>query len=323
MALAIAFEFKLPQDTRGLKWRTIVRGQSWRITVIQNHPFPLYRLLAVLSLLLVSQGSAGNGQVEAGGTPVFELVRENASVDGERRQVMRFSVDGLRQYVLVLWPAGERPQAGWPVLLFNHGYHPDPPEYGRNGAGENDRPGDYYRGLAQAYVHRGFVVVAPDYRGHNESEGVAFAERADGPIYYGRDAVAAFRALASLQGLDDSRRFMAGHSMGGLVTLAALAVVGEQVAAASIWSTMAPPDSTAWSARIDTPLLIQHARDDEVTRATGSATIAAQLRERGTEVRLVLRDGADHLFKGAQFDAAVALDLDWFARERIRPSPIP
>ncbi len=176
-------------------------------------------LAAVTSLVCYSPLHGAAEQGVSPETTVFELVRENPSVNGERRQVMQFESDGLLQFALVLWPAGQAPEGGWPGLLLNHGYHPDPPAYGRNAAGKNDRPGDYYRGMAQAYVDRGLVVVVPDFRGHNESEGISYTTRDDAPLFYARDAAVAFRAMESLPGLNRSRRYMLGHSMGGRVAM--------------------------------------------------------------------------------------------------------
>jgi dipeptidyl aminopeptidase/acylaminoacyl peptidase len=166
----------------------------------------------------------------------FRHLRDNPSVAGERRQVVTFNSDGLRQYALILWPAGEQPEAGWPVLLFNHGYHPNPPDYGRIEGGINSRPGDYYRGTAQAFADHGYVVVAPDYRGHNDSEGTEYTQLALAVHWYTRDAIAAYFGLASLDGIDHQRIYMLGHSMGGPITLRALLALNDRIRAASVWS---------------------------------------------------------------------------------------
>jgi len=143
----------------------------------------------------------------------FVHLRDSPSVAGERREVVSFQSDGLQQFALILWPAGEKPEKGWPVLLFNHGYHPNPPDYGRIASGENSRPGDYYRGVAQAFADSGYLVVVPDYRGHNDSEGAEFTSRALADHWYTRDAIAAYFGLASLEGFDPGRVHMLGHSM--------------------------------------------------------------------------------------------------------------
>ncbi|MEP1593543.1 MAG: alpha/beta fold hydrolase, partial [Halieaceae bacterium] len=246
----------------------------------------------------------------------FELVRENPSVNGERRQVMRFEVDGLEQFALVLWPAMKAPEQGWPSILFNHGYHPDPPQYGRNSRGLNDRPGDYYRGLVQALVDRGFVVLVPDFRGHNESDGLEYTLEKTPSSYYARDSVAAFLAMDTLDKLDDSQRFMLGHSMGGLVTLAALNTLGSAVAAASVWSTIRVPNELLMPESVDSPLLVLHAQGDAVTSVQGSEALAQTLQSYGRKVELDVYNGSDHLFSGEQFDEAIASSLSWFTSNK-------
>lgn len=277
----------------------------------------LYRLRGVLfALLALAPAVEAAAGADCRPTRGFEVVAENPSVNGERREVLRLETQGLVQYALLLWPDGEAPAAGWPLLLLNHGYHPNPPDYGRNARGENDRPGDYYRELAQTFVDHGIVVLVPDYRGHNDSEGLPFTEREDAPLHYACDAVAAFRSLHSLAGIDRSRRYILGHSMGSLVTLAALAELEGEVAAASLWSSSALPHDGVTGAGLELPVLIQHARGDQTTPARSSEAIARELRSGGATVELQLYDGDDHLFSGEQFRQAVALDLAWFARWR-------
>ncbi len=102
-----------------------------------------------------------------------------------------------------------------------------------------DRPGDYYRDVPTAFARRGFLVVAPDYRGHNDSQGVQFTKGLLEAYWYSRDSVAAFRALPSLPRADASRVFMWGHSMGGEVTLRAVLALGKELLGATIWSSTA------------------------------------------------------------------------------------
>jgi len=167
----------------------------------------------------------------------FTLEYNREPLDGIQQQVLSFNVDGLRQFALVLQPEGPAPQNGWPTLLINHGHHPDPPQYGRIASGETDRPGDYYRALPMAFARQGFLVLVPDFRGHNDSEGTKFAR---GPLessWYSRDSIVAFRAIDSLPQASRQNRFMWGHSMGGAVTLRAILALGNRVRAASIWSS--------------------------------------------------------------------------------------
>ena len=204
------------------------------------------RFLAAITLLLFGSGAVAR---DAGITPAalttmatsgdyrFTRVSENPTTEGIRRQVLSFEVDGLHQCALLLWPAGEQPQQGWPVLQFNHGFHPDPPRNGFNAEGESDRPGDYYRETAQAFARAGFAVVVPDYRGHNISDGGEFTSRVLADAWYSRDAVACFLALDSLEGLDMDQAYMLGHSMGGAITLRALLALGPRVKAGALWSS--------------------------------------------------------------------------------------
>ncbi|MEP0201597.1 MAG: alpha/beta fold hydrolase [Halioglobus sp.] len=269
--------------------------------------------IAVVSVA-AAEGPSLSDSVEEGAR--FELVRENPSVNGERRQVMRFEVDGLEQFALVLWPAMKAPEQGWPSIIFNHGYHPDPPRYGRNSQGMNDRPGDYYRGVVQALVDRGFVVLVPDFRGHNESDGLEYTLKETPSSYYARDSVAAFLAMDTLDKLDGSQRFMLGHSMGGRVTLAALNALGSAVASASIWSTMRVPSELLMPESLDSPLLVLHARDDAVTSVQGSEALARMLHSHGRKVALDVYNGSDHLFSGEQLDEAIARSVSWFANSK-------
>jgi pimeloyl-ACP methyl ester carboxylesterase len=177
----------------------------------------------------------------------FSFEYEREPIEGIQRRVVSFVVDELHQYALVLQPPGNTPDGGWPVLLMNHGHHPEPPMYGRIASGETDRPGDYYRALPLAFALEGFLVVVPDFRGHNDSQGQEFAK---GPLessWYSRDAVAAFRAIDSMPGASKSDRFMWGHSMGGAVTLRAVLALQGEVKGASIWSSTT---TDAWKSSI-------------------------------------------------------------------------
>jgi len=195
-------------------------------------------------------------------------------IEGIERRVVSFVVDGLKQYALILQPAGAAPPEGWPVLLMNHGHHPNPPQYARSANGETDRPGDYYRALPLAFAQRGFIVVVPDFRGHNDSEGLAFAR---GPLesnWYSRDSIAAYRALDSLPGASRTNRFMWGHSMGGAVTLRALLALGNDVKGASIWSST---NTDSWKGAIYYSLMNSGSSDSLSAEKPAVTTLIAAI----------------------------------------------
>ena len=213
----------------------------------------------------------------------FDFVRNNPSSGNVQRTVMSYQSDGLRQYALVLRPGGRAPAGGWPVVQFNHGFHPDPPKSGFVASGQSDRPGDYYRALVQAYAKRGFVVVAPDYRGHNVSEGGAFTRRVLADAWYTRDAITAFLAIESLDDVNLQRVYMTGHSMGGVVTQRALIALGNRVQAASIWSTAGGQYLPAMLLR---ELMVADGADDISRYKSGFSDLRSELAQEGDDVRL-------------------------------------
>ena len=196
-----------------------------------NLRLPMNLPLKTVALLLLSLGAIkiqAHGTTEISKLPVnplslsglrelaasqetrFTDEYERTAIDGIKRRVVSFTADGLHQYALILEPRGEAPEDGWPVLLINHGHHPNPPQYGRIASGETDRPGDYYRAFPLAFARQGFMVVVPDFRGHNDSEGLEFAH---GPLesnWYARDSVAAFLAIDYRPRASLTDRFMWG-----------------------------------------------------------------------------------------------------------------
>ncbi|RMA82511.1 alpha/beta hydrolase family protein [Umboniibacter marinipuniceus] len=167
----------------------------------------------------------------------FEFSSPASERDGLSYQAVTYSADGLNQFALIVHPSHQAPASGWPVLIFNHGYHPNPPQYGVSADGTVSRPGDYYRALVSAYANLGYLVVAADYRGHNRSEGAEYTRRAYAAHYYTRDVIAAYWAAMKLPNVNPRQVVMAGHSMGGGITQRAALVLGDRLAAASIWST--------------------------------------------------------------------------------------
>ena len=171
---------------------------------------------------------------DGGELEIIGAVRGGKSYDA---QLAAYEVDGMRLQALIATPKGEAPVDGYPVLIANHGTHPDPPMYGISADGLQWRPGDYYRPVPEAYAERGFLVVMPDYRGHNTSEGAEFAHGFLASAYYTEDVLALLPRLAQIEGADTNNVFMWGHSLGGEVSLRAL-VSTDKVRAATIWSTV-------------------------------------------------------------------------------------
>lgn len=145
--------------------------------------------------------------------------------------------DGLKLFTMVNRPLGEEPGQGHPVVIFGHGFHPDPPKYGiSNSTGENWRPGDYYRGIPAAYAKHGFLTITPDYRGHNISEGIEYTQSSYlASSYYARDVLSLLARVETLEGVDMNRIYYMGHSMGVDVGLKVV-LASNAIRAASLWS---------------------------------------------------------------------------------------
>lgn len=165
------------------------------------------------------------------------LVREIKGGPGFSSYLYSYKSSGLKVHAMVAVPETPKPTNGFPVLIANHGHHPEPPKYGITAEGKDWRPGDYYRRIPELFVAQGFMVVMPDFRGHNNSEGFEFTEGMLESSYYTEDVLNLLAGMESLDGFDSENIFMWGHSMGGEVTLRSL-LATDRVRGASMWSSV-------------------------------------------------------------------------------------
>ena len=149
--------------------------------------------------------------------------------------LVSYRSSGLKVYAMVAVPNTPKPKAGYPVLVANHGFDPTPDSI-------VSRPGDYYRDVPDIYAREGFLVVMPDYRGHNISEGLEFTTGFLATNYYTLDVLALLSALPGLDDADLDKLFMWGHSLGGEIALRTLLVDGS-IRGASLWS---PVGGSLW-----------------------------------------------------------------------------
>ncbi|MEP7358617.1 MAG: alpha/beta fold hydrolase [Anaerolineales bacterium] len=144
------------------------------------------------------------------------------------RYYASYQSEGLKIYALLTIPNGDPPPSGWPVIIFNHGYIP-PSQYRTT-----SRYVAYVDRLAQA----GYIVLRSDYRGHDQSEGVA--QGAYGSPGYVVDVLNAVASAKRLPQADPQRIGMWGHSMGGYITLRSM-VISPDIKAGVIWGGVVAP----------------------------------------------------------------------------------
>jgi dipeptidyl aminopeptidase/acylaminoacyl peptidase len=235
-----------------------------------------------------------------------------------KREVIRYQSDNLTQFALVLTPGGEPPASGWPVLIANHGYHPDPPNNGKLADGSTDRPGDYYRDIPTAFAEQGFLVVWPDFRGHNLSEGSGYTGSILSASWYTRDVLALHNGLSTLTNADLNNVFMWGHSMGGGITIRAVLALGKEIRAASVWSSgIDVMNELALQTELEgleVPIIIQHSKGDQSTSYARSEQLARQLSQSGKPTEFHRHESNDHLFSGETLQTAIDKDISFFKR---------
>jgi len=249
-------------------------------------------------------------------TPFINIERSLDDGPSFSAYLVSYQSAGLKVYAMVAVPNLEMPKKGFPVVLANHGYVPDPTKYGITAAGIDSRPGDYYRSVPELYASRGFLVVLPDYRGHNSSEGFEFVHKPDSVDLYAEDVVALVSALGEIESADASNVFMWSHSMGGGVSIR-VQLATDIVKGASYWATMSVDDQSDRFTELRAPIMIQHSAGDKSTDHSNSILFESRLRAVGHSVSMHTYDGSDHYFAGEMRETAADRDAAFF-RARIQ-----
>ena len=199
--------------------------------------------------------------------PGSELRIEEKLSPGSNYQRYRVSYqsEGLKIYALLTVPNGEKPLTGWPVIIFNHGFIP-PQEY---------RTTERYVAYTDAFSRSGYILIRPDYRGHDQSEGIASGGY--GSNGYTIDVLNALASIKKYPDADPNRVGMWGHSMGGFITLRSM-VVSKDIKAGVIWggvvasyadlltnwrrSTFTPPPAPSGTRRWRDTLVEEYGKPD-------------------------------------------------------------
>jgi dipeptidyl aminopeptidase/acylaminoacyl peptidase len=153
----------------------------------------------------------------------IEITRDLEKRSNYNSYLASYKSDDLKINGLLTVPNTEKPENGYPAIVFIHGYIP-PTIY---------KTTEKYTDYVDYLARNGFVVFKIDLRGHAESEGEPSG------AYYSPDYIIdALNATASLQqhpDVDPNRIGMWGHSMAGNVTLRSVAA-SNKIKAAVIWA---------------------------------------------------------------------------------------
>jgi len=278
--------------------------------------------------------------------PGSDLVVEQTLAPGPNynRYIVSYQSDGLKLEALLTVPRGQKPDTGWPVIIFNHGYIP-PEAY---------TPTGNYVAHVDILSRAGYIVLKPDYRGHAKSEGVA-----EGGYMTPDYIVDDLNALASIKRYpeaDPNRIGMFGHSMGGHITLAAM-VISKDIKAGVIWAGVvaaypelldwfstppatlstgatswrdsfvkefgSPTDNPQFWASISPvsfvndlsgPLQLHHGTADSEVPYQYSVELEAAVKAAGKTVEFYSYKGADHNLLNTDFNLAIYRTVAFFDR---------
>ena len=163
--------------------------------------------------------------MRAASYPGSEIVIEEELTPGSNysRYYVSYLSEGLKIYGLLTVPNGEKPESGWPVIVFNHGYIP-PEVY---------KTTERYVAYVDQIARSGYIVFRTDYRGHDRSEGEA--RGAYSTPDYTVDVLNAVASIKRYPDADPERIGMWGHSMGGHITLRSM-VISQDIKVGVIWA---------------------------------------------------------------------------------------
>ena len=151
---------------------------------------------------------------------IEETLEPGANYD---RYIASYLSEGNKIFALLTVPRGEKPDSGWPVIIFNHGYIP-PAQY---------RTAERYVAYVDGFARNGYIVFRSDYRGHGDSEGEATGGY--GSPAYTIDVLNAVASIKQFAEADPDRIGMWGHSMGGHITLRSMVTIPD-IKAGVIWA---------------------------------------------------------------------------------------
>jgi carboxymethylenebutenolidase len=214
-----------------------------------------------------------------------------AGAESPEWQEVFYSSADLRIQAYLYRPQGDGP---FPAVIYNHGSRP-----GR------ERVGAPFEFVGRALARAGYVVLVPERRGYGRSDGATWSEEVGndhGRYFVERleketgDVVAALDYLRGLAFVDAGHIGVMGWSLGGIVTMFAIArtdgfaAAVNQAGGALSWDGNAQLRAALRTAaeKSSTPVLLLVAANDRTTASV--TTLADILRKRGVAHRLVIYD---------------------------------
>jgi uncharacterized protein len=252
-------------------------------------------------------------------------------------RIVSYLADDLTLNALLITPSGTPPTNGWPVVIVNHGHIP-PDQYSTARS---------YINTSNYFASSGFIVLKPDYRGHDQSDGES-SGRLLARSEYAVDVLSLLSAIDSLPQANPKKIFMYGHSMGGEVTLQVLET-STRVIAATLWApsvTNLPQQVTHFMNRsrptpgqaekfqdqyesfikqypvsqitsienldkVSVPLNLHHGTNDESVPYSWGTTLNGKLKENGNTVNFYSYSGDNHDIS-RNFGKALSKDVEFF-----------
>lgn len=251
--------------------------------------------------------------------------------------VVSYLSENYKQYALMITPRGNPPSGGWPVVIVNHGHIP-PEQYSVTRS---------YINTSNYFASQGFLVLKPDYRGHDQSQGQS-SSRLLARSEYTLDVLNLLSAISSIPNANPDKIFMYGHSMGGEVTLQVLESTNK-ITAATLWApsvTTLPTQVVHFIAKnksepdpagafqslydefvkkynpsqissienldkISTPLNIHHSPTDEIVPYQWGVELNDKLKSMGKQVNFYSYPGDNHDI-AKNFGKVLSLDATFF-----------
>jgi fermentation-respiration switch protein FrsA (DUF1100 family) len=237
--------------------------------------------------------------------------------------------DGIRISGMMNVPQGRGP---FPVLILCHGYIPTD----RYVTGDGTWRESYY------WADRGYITIAPDYRGHAESGGGASFFH----VGYAQDVLNLIASLSTVEGADPRRVGVWGHSMGGGVALKA-GVVSKTVRAVALFGSVSADEEQNYLNRLGNgpgglgvsvvgsprtnligykrmsplyyldrspPLSIHHGKADTTVPYQWSEDLFQAAKREGVKAELYLYPDAGHTLKDEDWELAMERTTAFFDR---------